>query len=212
MKLYTYFRSSASYRVRIALNLKGLDAEMIPVNLLKGEQKEEQYTKLNPQGLLPSLVTDDEQLLTQSLAIMEYLDEMHPLPPLLPKDPVEKARVRALSYAIACDIAPINNLSILKYLKEELNVSDEQKMQWIQHWIAKGFTALEVMLQDKATGTFCHGDTPTMADCCLIPQIFNAKRFECDLSPYPKIIQIVENCEALPAFAKAHPSKQPDAA
>lgn len=211
MKLYSYFRSSASYRVRIALNLKNLDAEIIPVNLLKGEQKSTGYTKLNPQGLLPALM-DDGNILTQSLAIIEYLEETHPDTPLLPKSPADRARVRALSLAIACEIAPINNLGTFNYLKNELEVSDEQKIKWIHHWIGKGFAALEIILNDGESGKFCHGDTPTMADCCLMPQVFNARRFDCDLTPYPKIIQIVENCEAHPAFIEAHPSKQADAA
>lgn len=211
MKLYSYFRSSASYRVRIALALKGIDYGQETVNLLKGEQKGTDYLKLNPQGLLPAL-ENGGQLLTQSLAIIEYLEETHPNPPLLPKNPHERARVRALSLAIACDIAPINNLGILHYLQQQFAITDAQKTAWIQHWISKGFTALESLLQDGKTGVFCHGDTPTMADCCLMPQLFNAKRFECDLAPYPTILRIAEACDKNPAFIAAHPSRQPDSA
>lgn len=210
MKLYGYFRSSASYRVRIALGLKGLAYENLPVNLLKAEQKSEAYGKLNPQSLLPTLI-DDSQVLTQSLAIMEYLEETHPTPPLLPKAPAARARMRALCMAIACDVSPLGNFGVLQYLQHTLGVSDEQKIQWIQHWIGKGFTAVEALLQDGNTGRYCHGDAPGMADCVLVPQLFNARRFGCDLAPYPTIVRIAEACEALPAFAAAHPSRQPDA-
>lgn len=219
MKLYTYFRSSASYRVRIALNLKGIAAEMIPVNLLKSEQREAQYTALNPQGLVPALVIEGQgtggegqEILTQSLAIIEYLEEIHPAPPLLPKTPVERARVRAVSLAIACEIAPLNNLRVLKYLVDELQTSEDAKAAWIRHWITTGFTSVEAMLAHSPhTGTYCHGDAPGMADCLLIPQLFNARRFECDLAPYPIIRRIGEACEAHPAFIAAHPSQQKDA-
>lgn len=210
MKLYSYFRSSASYRVRIALNLKGLPYEAVPINLLKGEQKTDAYKAINPQGLLPALV-EGGHTITQSLAIMEYLEETHPTPALLPKSPAERARVRALCLAIACEIAPINNLGILNYLKDSLSASDEQKNAWIQHWIGKGFSAVEQMLKDGKSGTYCHGNTPGMADCVLVPQLFNARRFNCDLAPYPTIMRIAEHCEEHPAFAAAHPSKQPDA-
>jgi len=209
MRLYSYFRSSASYRVRIALNLKGLSYDNIPVNLLKGEQKNSEYLELNPQGLLPTLV-DNGNILTQSLAIMEYLEETQPTPALLPKLPAARARVRAIALAIACETSPVNNLSILQYLQSNLNITDEQKTQWIQHWIGKGFAALEAMLGDGKAGIYCHGDTPTMADCVLVPQLFNARRFNCDLTPYPTIVRIGDVCEKHPAFAKAHPSKQTD--
>lgn len=211
MQLFTYYRSSASYRVRIALNLKGLDVEHIPVNLLKLEQKAGDYAARNPQQLLPTLVTEQGKSLTQSLAIMEYLDERYPLSPLLPSVPEERARVRAISQAIACEMAPLNNLRVLNYLVQELGNSDQQKLDWYRHWIELGFSAVEAMLQDKQTGKFCHGDKPGMADCCLVPQVYNALRFDCDMTGYPTIKRIVEACEALPAFAEAHPSRQADA-
>lgn len=212
LKLYSYFRSSASYRVRIALAVKGLPYGTIPINLLKSEQKENAYTKLNPQGKVPALI-DGNHLLTQSLAIIEYLEEMHPFPPLLPKTAHERARVRALSHAIASDIAPLNNLGPLKFLTEELKLSDDDKNRWYQHWITQGFSALETMLKESDyTGSYCHGDEPTMADCVLVPQLFNAKRYNADLSAYPTIVRIGETCEQHPAFQAAHPSTQPDAA
>lgn len=211
MKLYSYFRSSASYRVRIALNLKGLAADIIPVSLLKGEQKTDAYRAVNPQQLLPALVDGDE-VFTQSLAIIEYLEETRPQPPLLPLTPVERARVRALSLAIACDIAPLCNLGPLQFLTHEMGLYDEQKIQWYRHWLAKGFTALEQMLASSpATGSFCHGSQPTMADCCLVPQVYNARRFHCDLGAYPTLVRISDRCEQHPAFAAAHPAKQVDA-
>lgn len=211
MQLYTYFRSSASYRVRIALNLKGLEVRHVPVSLIKGEQRTETYHHLNPQDLVPSLVLDGGQVLTQSLAIMEYLDETHPNPPLLPKEALCRARVRALSQAVICEISPLNNLRVIHFLTGEMGLSDDQKLQWYHHWIATGFTALEAMLQAEETGEFCHGDIPTMADCCLVPQVYNAERFDCDLTPYPTIRRIHKACNALPAFASAHPARQPDA-
>jgi maleylacetoacetate isomerase/maleylpyruvate isomerase len=213
MKLHTYFRSSAAYRVRIALNLKGLVAGQSPVHLLKdgGEQFGAAYDALNPQHLVP-LLEDEGMLLAQSLAIIEYLDETCPLPPLLPPDPRGRARVRALSQAIACDIHPVNNLRVLKYLGDKLGVSPEQKNDWYRHWVALGFEALERQLaRDSATGRFCHGDTPTMADCCLVPQLYNARRFDCDLAPYPTLVAISERCETLAAFADARPERQADA-
>lgn len=211
MQLYTYYRSSAAYRVRIALNLKGLTVEHIPVNLLKLEQKAAEYATRNPQQLLPTLVTESGVSLTQSLAIMEYLEERYPLPPLLPTVPEQRARVRALAQAVACEMAPLNNLRVLNYLVQELGAREEQKLQWYRHWIAEGFTALEALLQDSRTGTFCHGDTPTLADCCLVPQVYNARRFDCDMDAYPTIARIAAACEELPAFAVAHPAQQADA-
>ncbi|WP_313706820.1 maleylacetoacetate isomerase [Massilia sp.] len=213
MKLHTYYRSSASYRVRIALNLKGLAAEPSYVHLSKngGEQFGAAFDSLNPQHLLPVL-EDNGLVLPQSLAIIEYLDETRPGLPLLPADPKGRARVRALSQAIAADIHPINNLRVLKYLSEELAVSDDRKNAWYRHWVALGLEALERQLAGHpATGRFGHGDTPTMFECCLVPQLYNARRFECDLSAYPTLLAIEERCAALPAFADARPEAQPDA-
>lgn len=213
MKLHTYYRSSASYRVRIALNLKGLAADPSYVHLSKngGEQFGAAFDSLNPQHLLPVL-EDDGLVLPQSLAIIEYLDETRPEAPLLPADPKGRARMRALSQAIAADIHPINNLRVLKYLSEQLGVSADQKNAWYRHWVALGLEALERQLAGHpATVRFCHGDTPTMADCCLVPQLYNARRFECDLSGYPTLLAIDARCAALPAFADALPDVQPDA-
>ncbi|WP_444930635.1 maleylacetoacetate isomerase [Microbulbifer sp. SSSA002] len=206
MDLYGYFRSSASYRVRIALNLKGLEYEYHPVNLLKGDQHGESYRALNPQGLLPTL-NDGDISLTQSLAILEWLDETHPEPALLPKSPEARAHIRALAHNIASDIQPIQNLRVLKYLQAELKVSDEQKIQWIQHWIHLGFSALETQLKPTP---FAAGDTPGLFECCLLPQIYSAERFGLDMTQYPKIQEIAAACSELPAFIEAHPSKQPD--
>ncbi|WP_445004848.1 maleylacetoacetate isomerase [Halomonas mongoliensis] len=210
--LYGYFRSSAAYRVRIALNLKGLAHDQAPVNLVKGEQRGEANLARHPQGLVPSLVTGDGLVLTQSLAICEYLDETHPEPPLLPADPAGRARVRALAQLVACEIHPLNNLRVLKYLVGTLEADEAAKLAWYRHWVAEGFQALEAMLSREAgSGDFCHGDTPTLADLCLVPQVFNAERFECDLTAYPRIRRITANCRALDAFAQAAPGAQPDA-
>ncbi|MDW7747512.1 maleylacetoacetate isomerase [Halomonas sp.] len=209
--LYGYFRSSAAYRVRIALNLKGLAYDHSVVNLVKGEQREAANLDRNPQGLVPTLETDDGVRLSQSLAICEYLDEQHPEPALLPADAEGRARVRSLAQLVACEIHPLNNLRVLKYLVGELGVGEEAKLAWYRHWIAEGFDALEGMLSREAgTGDFCHGDTPTLADLCLVPQVFNAERFACDLSAYPTIQRITANCRALPAFRQAAPEAQPD--
>ncbi|MFC4931537.1 maleylacetoacetate isomerase [Massilia sp. GCM10023247] len=213
MKLHTYYRSSASYRVRIALKLKGLQAEESHVHLSKngGEQFGAAYDALNPQHLLPALEVDG-RVLTQSLAIIEYLDETRPATPLLPSDAPGRARVRALSQAIAADIHPINNLRVLKYLGTELGASQDGKNAWYRHWVALGLEAIERQLAaNPASGLFCHGDTPTMADCCLVPQLYNARRFECDLSGYPTLTAIEARCLALPAFRDAQPELQPDA-
>jgi maleylacetoacetate isomerase len=211
MRLYTYFRSSAAYRLRIALNLKGLDYEQVPVSLLKDEQLTESYKVMNPQGLVPML-QDNSQFLTQSLAICEYLEETYPAPPLLPKTPGERARVRAIALAITCEIHPLNNRRVLKYLKNELKQNEEQRNAWYRHWIAEGLRPLEVMLAESAwTGRYCHGDLPGLADVFLVPQVANAVRFECPLDGYPTIRRINEECLKVPAFVKAQPHLQPDA-
>lgn len=212
MKLFDYCRSSAAYRVRIALNLKELGYEHICVNLLDAQQKSEQYKQTNPQGLIPAFV-DNEHTFSQSMAIMEYLDEAYPDSfQLLPSDTNEKARVRSLALSIACDIHPLNNLRVLKYLVAELGITEEQKLAWYHHWITEGFTGLEQQLvTSEMTGEFCHGNSPTIADLCLIPQVFNAKRFNTPMDNFPTINRIVASCEALTAFEKAHPDQQPDA-
>lgn len=213
MKLHTYFRSSAAYRVRIALNLKGLDYEAVPVHLVRGggEHRQPAYLGLNPAGLVPAL-EDQGQVLTQSLAIVEYLEETHPQPALLPAAALDRARVRAIAQAIACDIHPVNNLRVLQYLTRELGASEEQKNAWYRHWIGVGLQAVEAMLAgDARTGAFCHGDTPGLADCCLVPQVYNAERFGVDMAPYHTVRRIVQTCLALDAFQAARPENQPDA-
>jgi len=211
MKLYSYFRSSAAYRVRIALNLKGQGYEYVPVHLRKGEQSAAPYREMNPQGLVPTL-TDDRGSFTQSLAIIEYLDERYPKPPLLPKPPEARARVRAIAMAIACDIHPLDNLRVLRYLTRTIGASDEAKDGWYRHWIDLGLGALETQLAgETATGEFCHGATPTLADVCLVPQLANAWRSGIPLDAYPTLTRIEAACNALPAFATAAPERQPDA-
>ncbi len=211
MILYDYCRSSAAYRVRIALNLKGLAYEQVPVSLLAGEQAQPAHLARNPQGLVPVLEDGGLQI-SQSLAICEYLDEAYPETlPLLPEAAIERARVRSLAQLVACDIHPVNNLRILKYLVAELGASEAQKLDWYRHWIHEGFRALEARLVEGERGDFCHGDMPTLADLCLVPQVFNANRFKCDLSAYPRIVQVNENCLQLETFAKAHPDLQPGA-
>ena len=213
MELYTYFRSSAAYRVRIALNLKGAKADYRYVHLVKdgGQQHKPGYLAVNPQGLVPALV-DHGHVLTQSLAIIEYLEETHPQPPLLPKDPLGRARVRALAQVVACDIHPLNNSRLLKYLERELHADETARNTWYRHWVVEGFTALEKLLAGNSrTGKFCHGDQPTLADICLVPQVFNAKRFEIDLAPFPAIRRIHDHCLTLKAFTDATPEKQADA-
>lgn len=208
MELHGYFRSSASYRVRIALNLKGLQYDYHPVNLLKGEQREPAYHSLNPQGLVPALI-DAGHVFTQSLAILEWLDEQHPEPALLPGESLARARVRALAYNVACDIQPLQNLRVLKYLQSSLGASEEQKVDWIRHWIDEGFRALEPQL-DSGAGPFAGGDTPGLFECCLVPQIYNAERFGLKVEDYPHIARIAEACATLPAFDRARPENQPD--
>jgi maleylacetoacetate isomerase len=213
MRLYDYFRSSAAYRLRIALNLKGVKPdERTFVHLRMGNQRAQDYLALNPQGLVPALALDDGHVLTQSLAIIEYLEETVPNPPLLPEQPEARARVRAIALQIACEIHPLNNLRVLNYLLGTLGVTREQKDGWYRYWVDVGFEALERQLSREAeTGKFCHGDSPTLADICLVPQLANARRFNIDLSPYPTLIRIEAACNTLPAFADAEPSRQPDA-
>jgi maleylpyruvate isomerase len=211
VKLYTYFRSSAAFRVRIALNLKGLPYEASFVSLPKGEHRTDRFAALNRQALLPSL-EDGDALLNQSLAIIEYLEETQPQPALLPKDVRGRARVRSLSLLVACEIHPLNNLRTLQYLRRQLGQNEEQIKTWYRHWIDDGLVKLEGELRDgRGTGRFCHGDSPTLADCCLVPQIFNAKRYDSDLSPYPSVMRVFNECMKLDAFDRAQPSKQPDA-
>ena len=213
MKLYTFFRSSASYRVRIALNFKAIGCEQAPIHLRRGggEQLMPAYTAINPQALVPAL-EDNGRVLTQSLAIIEYLDETHPNPPLLPKDPADRALVRSMALVIACEVHPIQNLRVLNYVKATYNQTDEQVNKWAQHWIDLGLAALqEMIVAQPKRGKFCFGDVPTLADVCLIPQLGNARRYGCDLSKYPTILEIEKNCNAIPAFANAAPEKQPDA-
>jgi maleylacetoacetate isomerase len=212
MKLIGYFRSSAAYRVRIALNLKGVAVEHASRHLRKGEQRAPDYAALNPQMLVPALVLDSGEVLTQSLAILEYLEETHPQPPLLPEDPVGRARVRALALIPTADIHPIQNLRVMGYLREKFGQTEESAFAWSRHWIETGFDAYEATIaRDRKTGIFSHGDTPTMADLCLIPQVFNAARFKVDMKKYPTIQRIYDASMKLPAFDAAQPSRQPDA-
>jgi maleylpyruvate isomerase len=211
LKLYGYFRSSAAYRVRIALALKGLPYEYVAVHLRKGEQGAEAYRALNPAELVPALL-DDRGTFTQSLAIMEYLEERHPEPALLPASPQARARVRSIALAIACDIHPLDNLRVLKYLVRTLGTTEQTKDAWYRHWIDLGLSALEARLsRESETRGFCHGDAPTLADCCLVPQLANARRANIPLDAFPTLTRIEARCNALPAFAAAAPDRQPDA-
>lgn len=211
MTLYGYFRSSTSYRTRIAMNLKGLDYDYIAINLAQDEQLKNEFLSLNPQGLVPVLQADD-LLLFQSPAILEWLEEVYPENPLLPKDAAGRMQVRALSAMIGCDIHPLNNRRVLQYLRNELSVDEAEVIKWCNRWISEGFAALEKRLvADKTRGKFCYGDSPTFADCYLIPQVSSARRFEVDLNPYPNIVQIDAHCHTLKAFSDADPMQQPDA-
>ena len=212
MKIHGYFRSSAAYRVRIALNLKNIACDTALVNLQAGDQSSPAYRAINPQGRVPALETEDH-ILVQSLAIIEYLDETFPGPSLVPSEPLARARVRGISNIIACDIHPLNNLAVLNYLKDELAIDEDKRTRWYQYWVEQGFDGVEPLLANSSdTGNFCHGDSPGLADICLVPQVFNAQRFDCDLSPYPTIGRIYDSCMALDAFDKAQPSNQPEAA
>ena len=213
MKLYSYFRSSAAYRVRIALNLKGLAYEYAPIHLLRdgGQQLKPDYRELNPDGIVPTFI-DGDDVLTQSLAIIEYLEETHPEPSLLPGTPLDRAFIRSVALQIACEIHPVDNLRVLKYLKHTLKVGDEAKDAWYRHWLESGFESLEKRLaNDARVGKLCFGDTPTLADLCLVPQVFNARRFNLDMSRYPTIERIADHAAQIDAFARAAPGQQPDA-
>jgi maleylacetoacetate isomerase/maleylpyruvate isomerase len=212
LQLFNYFRSSASYRVRIALALKGLDYDYMPVQLARNEHFKESYAALSPARLVP-LLKDDERIVTQSLAIIEYLDELHPQPPLLPGTALERARIRALALDVACEIHPLNNLRVLRYLVHDLKVSEDDKNRWYRHWVETGLEAVEQQLASHpATGRFCHGDAPTLADVVLVPQIHNAQRMDCRLDHVPTVMRIFAACMAHDAFAKTQPSACPDAA
>jgi maleylacetoacetate isomerase len=212
MRLYSYFRSSAAYRVRIVLNLKGLRFETMPVHMLRGggEQHHPEYSRIHPLRLVPSLEIDGLPL-TQSLAICEYLEERWPTPPILPIGPAARARVRAIAAAIACDVHPLNNLRALKYLVADLGANEDQKLAWYRHWISLGLEGVERMLADsQATGTYCHGDMPTLADTFLVPQVSNALRYHCSTDAYPTTTRIYNHCLKHPAFFSASPDQQPD--
>jgi maleylacetoacetate isomerase/maleylpyruvate isomerase len=212
MQLFNYFRSSASYRVRIALALKGLDYDYVPVALVRNEQLKEPFSELSAARLVPVL-KDDDKLLTQSLAIIEYLDETHPQPPLLPGDAQARARIRALALDVTCEIHPLNNLRVLRYLVHDLKVDEDDKNRWYRHWVEQGLEAVERQIATHpATGRFCHGDAPTLADCVLVPQIHNAQRFDCRLDHVPTVMRVFGACMQLDAFAKTQPSACPDAA
>jgi maleylpyruvate isomerase len=210
MTLYGYSLSSTSYRVRIALALKGLEVTTVTKQLRRGEHQHKDFLEINPQGLVPSLTLEDGRTLSQSMAIIEYLEEAHPQPALLPMDPVERARVRGMCQLIACDVHPLNNLRVLKYLESPLGVDQPARDTWYRHWVETGFVALEEILgRDPSRGRFCYGDSPGMADVCLVPQVFNARRYSVDLAPYPRIVAIDAACRELPTFAAAAPEKQP---
>lgn len=210
MKLFSFFNSSASYRVRIALALKGVDYQTEGVNIRIGEQNQLAYRRLNPVGVVPTLVDDQGDIHGQSLAIIDWLDRQYPADPLVPVAGPARDQVLEIAYAISCDIHPINNMRVLRYLTDELQVSEEQKNRWYGHWVKQGLSAVEQLLKRHDSGRFCVGDTPTLADCCLIPQIANAQRMKCDLSGYPRCMAIWEACQSLPAFVAAAPENQID--
>jgi maleylacetoacetate isomerase len=211
MKLYTFFRSSAAFRVRIALNLKGLEYESLPRHFARNEHRSAEYLALNPQGLIPALSVDG-LVLSQSLAIIEYLNERHPAPPLLPQDPLDRARVRSMALAVACEIHPLNNLRVLNYLRNELKQDDQGVGTWYRHWVSEGFRGLEQQAREfSAAGRYCFGDAVSLADVYLVPQMYNARRFKTDLAPYPTLVGISTHLESLPEFSAARPEVQPDA-
>ncbi len=209
MKLYSYFRSSAAYRLRIALNLKGLDYDYVPVNLLKAEQKSDEYLRLNPQGLVPAMELPDGSTLGQSVALLEWLEETYPEPPLLPTDALARARVRSLIGSIACDTHPVCNIAVTNYLKSHFDAGQADIVDWYSTWMHRCFSAVEVVLAENAS-PFCFGEQPGMADVYLVPQVYNAQRFDIDLAPYPGIRGVVDRCIDLPAFSDAAPERQPD--
>jgi maleylpyruvate isomerase len=211
MILYGYFRSSAAYRCRIAFNLKGVKAEAVSIHLRRKEQFSEDFLRRNPQGLVPALETDSGQILTQSLAIIEWLEETRPEPPLLPREPEARARVRAFAYAIACDIHPLQNLRVLRHLASRHGLDEEATRDWARHWIATGLAACEALAQREGRTRFLFGDMPGLAEICLVPQLANADRFGVDVSGFPRLVEVAEACASLPAFAEAHPARQPDA-
>lgn len=211
MKLYNYFRSSAAFRVRIALNLKGLDYDSVPKALTRNEHRDADYLAVNPQGLVPALAIDGTTL-SQSLAIIEYLNDLHPQPPLLPTDPLARAQVRSMALAIACDIHPLNNLRVLNYLRQTLGQNDDGVNAWYRHWVSEGFRGLEQQVARHSTGgRHCFGDSVSLADVLLVPQVYNARRFKVDLTPYPTLVAISTHLESWPAFDAARPEAQPDA-
>ena len=211
MKLHNYFRSSSSFRVRIALALKGLDAELLSVHLLRNEQLAEAFAAIAPARLVPLLV-DDEMVLAQSMAIIEYLDETHPTPSLLPGNAAARARIRALAQDMACEIHPLNNLRVLRYLVHEMKLGEDDKNRWYRHWVETGLEVVEKQLASAAVGRFCHGDTPTLADCVLVPQIHNAQRMDCRLEHVPTVMRVFDECMALAAFSSTQPSAYPESA
>lgn len=210
VQLYSFFNSSTSYRVRIALALKGVEYQYTGVNIRIGEQASGSYAEMNPSKGVPCFVDEDGNRFSQSLAIIQYLDDRYPQSPLLPKDQSARARVMELSSAIACDMHPVNNLRVLNYLSNNLGVSDQQKSEWYTHWINEGFTAVEALLERYGSGKYCFGDQPTLADCCLVPQVANAERMGCDLSAFPNVLDVYQFCQQQPAFQKAAPKAQPD--
>ena len=210
MRLYSFFGSSAAFRVRIALNLKGIEYETVPVNLPQGEHREPEFLSTNPQATVP-VIDDDGTILWQSLAIIDYLDARYPLPRLIPAEPVARARVQALAQLIVCEIHPLNNLRVRNYLREELELDDAAQSRWYKHWISEGFQSLEALVKRFSGGRYCFGDAVSVADVCLVPQVYNARRYHCDLAPYPTIQRIADGLRVETAFSRAAPEQQPDA-